>query len=52
MTLESKIRKILNEGLVLPVLKLRETHPDHYITESGYNRLLNNTTEELIKLLK
>ena len=52
MTLEAKIRKILNEGLVSPVLKLKETHPDHYFTEKGYDRLLDNTTEEIMGLIK
>ena len=52
MTLKSKIRKILENGLVLPVLKLKETHPDHYFTEKGYDRLLSNTTEEIIDLLR
>ena len=52
MSIASKIRKILNEGLVSPVLKLKETHPDHYFTEKGYDRLLNNTTEEIMDLIK
>ena len=51
MTFESKIRKILKDGLVLPVLKLKETHPDHYFTEKGYETLLSNTTEEIMILL-
>jgi hypothetical protein len=52
MTLESKIRKILKEGLVSPVLKLKETHPDHYFTEKGYETLLSNTIEEIMTLLR
>jgi len=51
MNLKIKIRKILDEGLVLPVLKLKETHPEYTFTEKGYNMLLDNTTEEIIKLL-
>ena len=52
MNLKIKIRKILNEGLVLPILELRKTHPEYSITEKGYDMLLDNTTNEIINLLK
>jgi len=51
MTIESKIRKILKDGLVLPVTTLKKTHPDHFFTEKGYNTLLDNTTEEIVNLI-
>ena len=43
------LKKILKEHLVDPVVKLRETHPDHFFTESGYDRLLENAVEEIEK---
>ena len=52
ITPKSKIRKILKEGLISPILQLKKTHPDHYFTEKGYETLLSNTTEEIAKLLR
>ena len=51
MTLKNKIRKILVDGLVLPVKRLKETHPEYYFTEKGYNTLMDNVTEELFDLM-
>ena len=52
MTLNQKLKKILNEGLVLPIITLKETHPDHYFTEKGYETLLDNTIEELLIFIR
>ena len=52
ITPKSKIRKILKEGLISPILQLKKTHPDHYFTEKGYDILLDNTTEEIMNILK
>jgi len=47
---ENKLRKILISNLVAPVLKLKETHPDHFFTEKGYKMLVDNTIEDILKL--
>ena len=52
MTLESKIRKILKDGLVSPVLSLHVTYPEMHLTEKGYDTLLDNATEEIMGLIK
>ena len=52
MTFKQKIKAILNEGLVLPILKLRETHPDHDFTEKGFNTLLDNTTKDMLTFIR
>lgn len=49
---KKRIREILKTNLVLPVLKLRETHPEHYVTEKGFNALLDNATNEIVALFK
>jgi hypothetical protein len=46
------IRKLLNEGLVLPVTQLKKTHPEYSFTKKGYDTLLDNTTEEIINFLR
>ena len=51
MTLKNKIRKILKDGLVLPVKRLKETHPDYYFTEKGCNTLLDNVANDLANFM-
>ena len=51
MTLKTKIRKILIDGLVLPVKRLKETHPDYDFTDKGRTTLIDNVTDELFNLM-
>lgn len=51
MNLKTKIRKILVNGLVLPVKRLKETHPDYDFTEKGRTTLIDNVTDELFNLM-
>lgn len=39
-TTQERVREILREHLVLPILKLKETHPQYSITEKGYKKLV------------
>ena len=49
MISRKKLSKILRAHLVLPVLHLRKTMPDVFFTEKGYEILIENTVEEIIK---
>ena len=51
MNLKIMIRVILRESLILPVLRLKKTHPNAYITAKGYEILLRNATDELFDLM-
>ena len=48
---KEKLEKILKNNLVLPILKLRETHPDTFITEQGYKTLVDNAEQEILSLI-
>lgn len=45
------LKSILEDTLVAPILKLRETHSDHYFTKSGYNILIENADSAIKKLI-
>ena len=51
MNLKTKIRKILVDGLMLPVKRLKETHPDYDFTDKGRTTLIDNVTDELFDLM-
>ena len=51
MTLKTKIRKILIDGLVLPVKRLKETHPDYDFTDKGRTTLIDNVVDDLFDLM-
>lgn len=50
-SLKTKIRKILIDGLVLPVKRLKETHPDYDFTEKGRTTLIDNVVNNLFNLM-
>jgi hypothetical protein len=51
MNLKTKIRKILVDGLILPVKRLKETHPDYDFTDKGRTTLIDNVTDKLFDLM-
>lgn len=51
MKLKTKIRKILINGLVLPVKRLKETHSDYDFTDKGRTTLIDNVVDTLFDLM-
>lgn len=46
-----KLKKILKEHIIEPIECLRQ-RGNYYLTEKGYNTLIDNTVEEIMKEIK
>lgn len=48
---KTKLKNILKEHIIEPIECLRQ-RGNYYLTEKGYNTLIDNTVEEIMKEIK